>query len=282
VDGSLFYLAKARARGEIPSVTATFNHSDFGNVNKHPDFVTILFEELEHCKERVSFEEDLRAKISSKPIDSVVDLMASVSLASDVNGDMSQSVLMQSALTRSTLNFLTSTDFGISINWKAFFQPVMNPHSEASKRLEDRMHKMKVKYSPNKIPGDGNCQMHSLSDQLCGNLKHHQHIRRKLVAWLRSHSKLTLPNGATLEQFSGDSWGSYCDSMQKQGIWGDHLTLIAAAEMFKLKIVIISSVPGDNYVIEIVPVFSPPQHTIYLSHLAEFHYSSVVPIVPHN
>jgi len=72
------------------------------------------------------------------------------------------------------------------------------------------------------------------------------------------------------------TWENYCAKMLKEGEWGDHLTLIAASEVFKTKIIIISSIPGDNFVIDI-PTFSQirDDRTIILSHYAEFHYGSV-------
>ncbi len=39
-----------------------------------------------------------------------------------------------------------------------------------------------------------------------------------------------------------DDWDRYCDTMRTVGIWGDHLTLIAIAEIFRLRVVLISSV----------------------------------------
>jgi len=207
--------------------------------------------------------------------------MASVALKAPPSPDhMTESMIIRNALSKSTVDFMVDTNFGFTINWKAFFEPVVNPQAELSRqRLNERMKLMQMRPSANTIPGDGNCQMHSLSDQLCGNLKHHAHIRRRLVSWLRANSKLELPNGATLDQFANDqSWDDYCNSMLKLGTWGDHLTMMAAAEVFKTKIVIISSVPGDNYVVEVVPVFCTAQSTLYLSHLSEFHYSSVFPI----
>lgn len=73
---------------------------------------------------------------------------------------------------------------------------------------------------------------------------------------------------------------------------GDHLTLIAAAEVFNCRIVIVSSIPGDSFVVEINPIRSqevladgtirvvPALHLLTLSHFAEFHYGSVHPIDP--
>jgi len=158
-------------------------------------------------------------------------------------------------------------------------EPVVNTlNSDAKNRLNSRMTLYGVK-AHREIPGDGNCQMYSLSDQLCGNLNHAKYIRRALVSWLKTNSEISLSNGCTLKDFVHDqSWENYCQKMLKDGEWGDHLTLIAAAEVFQTVIIIISSIPGDNYVIEIIPTFTAPQRTIMLSHFAEFHYGSVHPV----
>jgi len=65
--------------------------------------------------------------------------------------------------------------------------------------------------------------------------------------------------------------------MSEDGTWGDHLTLIAAAEVFKSRIIILSSVQGDNFLIEVSPSFVEPENSLTLSHFAEFHYGSIHP-----
>ncbi|EGC30731.1 hypothetical protein DICPUDRAFT_157493 [Dictyostelium purpureum] len=105
------------------------------------------------------------------------------------------------------------------------------------------------------IPGDGNCQMHAISDQIYGDLNHSRYIRNIIVIWLRNNKGFKLSNGATLSDFvSAASWEEYCNNMSKNGTWGDHLTLVAAAEIFKTNITIISSVPSKtSFFIEITP-----------------------------
>lgn len=59
---------------------------------------------------------------------------------------------------------------------------------------------------------------------------------------------------------------------------GDHLTLIAAAEIFRKSIIVVSSIPNEHYLLEIHPTIDnkgPSTGKIYLSHLTEFHYGSV-------
>lgn len=84
-----------------------------------------------------------------------------------------------------------------------------------------------------------------------------------------------LSNGAVLWNFAYDEpWDSFCDELSRHGIWGNHLTLVAAAEVFKCHIQIISSVEGDNFITEISPT-CPPTKRLLLSHYAEYHYGSL-------
>jgi len=130
------------------------------------------------------------------------------------------------------------------------------------------------------VPGDGNCQMHSLSDQLCGNFSYSKFLRRSIVTWLRANGELKLANGALLKEFVDKPWDQYCNDMSKDGTWGDHLTLISACELFSIKVIIISSVQGDNFILEINPEFSKPRRVVMLSHYAEYHYGSIQYVDP--
>ena len=71
------------------------------------------------------------------------------------------------------------------------------------------------------------------------------------------------------------SWHDYLQSMAKDGTWGDHLVLLAAANYFQTPIRIISSlereivVQPDNVVVNM--------HPLVLGHIHEFHYVSLQP-----
>ncbi|EGC34926.1 hypothetical protein DICPUDRAFT_152796 [Dictyostelium purpureum] len=154
----------------------------------------------------------------------------------------------------------------------------LNETEKAYIRLNERIEIYQL--MPKKeIPGDGNCQMHALSDQIFGDLEHSVIIRNNIVYWLRQNKGFYLPNGETLSDFvTTNSWEEYCDSMSKNGTWGDHLTLVAAAEIYKINISIISSVESESSsFIEITPSIKC-ENGILLSHFAEFHYGSLCPL----
>jgi len=269
VNGCFHALIKAKLNGELSTdIELVRNNPDFKVISGNNELMEILSEPVSATKERLAFEEDAM-KYRSKQ--AVFDDPATLERS------MTESQIVRNALTTSTLDFLVGK-FPLAINLRDFFQPVVNTlHYEAHNRLKERMQLYGVQ-ARREIPGDGNCQMHSLSDQLCGNLNHAKHIRGRLVSWLRAHASLELPNGCTLKDFVHDqTWDQYCAKMSKEGEWGDHLTLIAAAEVFSGKIIIISSIPGDNYLIEVVPALTAPQNLMMLSHFAEFHYGSVHP-----
>lgn len=126
------------------------------------------------------------------------------------------------------------------------------------------------------IPGDGNCQFHSISDQLFDTLEQSAWVRAKIVEWLRSHGDWELPdNGARLRDFAYEEWDAYCNNMARPGIWGDHLTLTAASHLFGVRIVLFSSIEDNNYVTEYLPAVITSPTVLYLCHYAEYHYGSV-------
>jgi len=273
VSGCLSLLLKAKTSLEFPDLKQrVFSNSDFKKIILiEPELEVILSEDMNQTKERLTFEEDIRKYRSKMGFGNSGPTL--------MDRSMTESQMIRNALSTSTLDFLVDQRLPLAINLRDFFQPIITPQfCEAQQRLKGRMQLYGVR-AKREIPGDGNCQMHSLSDQLCGNLNHGKYIRKRLVRWLTSHSTVTLSNGCTLKDFVHDqSWEQYCDRMNREGEWGDHLTLIAAAEVFKSSIVIISSVLGDNFVVEVLPTFCIPENTIMLSHFAEFHYGSVIPV----
>lgn len=148
---------------------------------------------------------------------------------------------------------------------------------DAKERLRRRLELYGFKEK--EVPGDGNCQMSSLSYQLFETFDHADDIRKCIVNWLRENKELEIPeNGAKLKDFVYEDWDVYCNQMEKSGTWGDHLTLIAAAEVFNCTIVIFSSMPGNDYITEIVPFKGENENgkTLFLSHYAEFHFTTLI------
>ncbi|KAL6638625.1 hypothetical protein ACP70R_023736 [Stipagrostis hirtigluma subsp. patula] len=120
-----------------------------------------------------------------------------------------------------------------------------------------------------KVKGDGNCQFRALSDQFYRTPEHHRFVRQQVVKQLESHPEI----------YSGYvpmDYREYLKKMSKNGEWGDHVTLQAAADSYGVKIFILTSFRDTCY-IEILPVVEKSKRVICLSFWAEVHYNSIYP-----
>ncbi|XP_010532516.1 PREDICTED: OTU domain-containing protein DDB_G0284757 [Tarenaya hassleriana] len=117
------------------------------------------------------------------------------------------------------------------------------------------------------IEGDGNCQFRALADQLFRNPDYHKHVRKQVIKQLKLHRKL-------YEAYVPMKYRSYRRKMKKQGEWGDHVTLQAAADRFEAKICLVTSFRDQCY-IEILPHNKNPIREVWLSFWSEVHYNSL-------
>ncbi|KAK4765811.1 hypothetical protein SAY87_007453 [Trapa incisa] len=120
-----------------------------------------------------------------------------------------------------------------------------------------------------KVDGDGNCQFRALSDQLHQTPDHHESVRQEIVNQLRANSKF-------YEGYVPMEYDEYLSKMSRNGEWGDHVTLQAAADVYGVKILVITSFKDTCY-IEIVPGNQEANKVILLSFWAEVHYNSIRP-----
>lgn len=135
-------------------------------------------------------------------------------------------------------------------------------------RLLDRLQLYQLVES--KVLGDGNCQFRALSDQVYRTTEHHQFVREQIVDQLKSHSEI-------YEGYVPMVYSDYLKNMSKVGEWGDHVTLQAAADLYGIKIFVITSFKDTCY-IEIVPSVQRSNKVIFLSFWAEVHYNSIHPV----
>jgi hypothetical protein len=138
-----------------------------------------------------------------------------------------------------------------------------------------------------KMIGDGNCMFRAISDQLSLHSKSnfdHKQVRREIVNWLRKNESFPLDNsGSTLSHFldleQHSDWNSYCSDMERDSVWGDHISLVAASECFNSRIHVLSSVkigPNDSPMTVIEPKkMNKDTINLYLSHWHENHYNSM-------
>jgi len=140
--------------------------------------------------------------------------------------------------------------------------------SEDRKRLLLRLDFYGLKEK--EVQGDGSCQFRSLSDQLFRSAQHHLEVRKKVVEQLRAEPDRYQPY-VTMD------YDKYCSSMSRPGVWGDHVTLQAAADAYGVRICVVSSFLEQN-VISIEPKEPALMDRIlWLSFWAEVHYNSIYP-----
>ncbi|XP_010552956.1 PREDICTED: OTU domain-containing protein 5-B-like isoform X2 [Tarenaya hassleriana] len=121
----------------------------------------------------------------------------------------------------------------------------------------------------NKVQGDGNCQFHSLSDQLYHSPDHHKSVREQVVHQLAYNREI-------YEGYVPMAYNDYLKKMRRNGEWGDHVTLQATADWFGVRIFVITSFKDTCY-IEILPHIQKSNRLICLSFWAEVHYNSIYP-----
>ncbi|KAL6531020.1 OVARIAN TUMOR DOMAIN-containing deubiquitinating enzyme 10 [Orobanche hederae] len=137
----------------------------------------------------------------------------------------------------------------------------LNDHERLQDRLEWEG------FSDAKIPADGNCQFRSLADQLFKTSDYHKQVRQEIVNQLKSCPQ-------SYKRYVPMDFSVYLKSMSKNGEWGDHVTLQAAADAFRVKIIVITSF-RDTSSIEILPKSQKFDRVVYLSFRAEVHYNSI-------
>lgn len=128
--------------------------------------------------------------------------------------------------------------------------------------------------------GDGNCMFHALSNQLHlkGICVSHEELRKSSVEFLRNNPRLPVC-GTELSGFLDHdkyrSWDEYLEKMAKNGEWGDHLILVAVANVYGISIRVISHLSHDHErtISPECPVNSDKQ--LVVGHVSELHYVSL-------
>lgn len=121
-------------------------------------------------------------------------------------------------------------------------------------------------------PGDGQCQFASVCDQLStlGVRVSAEELRLSVVSFLAE--KPLTADGTHMQRYTARGWSEYLDRMKLTRTYGDHLTLLAAARLYGVLFMVISS-NGINSA-RIVPADADAelqcvQRTLFLGHYAE-------------
>jgi hypothetical protein len=113
----------------------------------------------------------------------------------------------------------------------------------------------------------GNCQFASLSDQLYRTPKMQGVVRRLVVQQLTD-------NPDYYARFVPGDYKFYCWKMSQNHVWGDHLTLQAAADRYGIQISLITSYKDAPYM-HIMPREIKSCRILWLSFFGELHYNSL-------
>eukprot|EP00803_Ostreobium_quekettii_P000484 evm.model.scf_519EXC.8 EVM.evm.TU.scf_519EXC.8 scf_519EXC:49788-52072(-) len=116
---------------------------------------------------------------------------------------------------------------------------------------------------------DGNCQFRSLSDQLYRTPAYHDEVREFVVCHIKDHPQ-------EFKDFVPDDFEDYCRNMAKDGTWGDHITLKAAADFYGVELLLLTSYPYSS-VLQLEAAAVKSNRRLYMSFWAEIHYNSLYP-----
>ncbi|KAJ1456920.1 hypothetical protein M885DRAFT_516504 [Pelagophyceae sp. CCMP2097] len=135
------------------------------------------------------------------------------------------------------------------------------------------------------VEGDGACQFRALAHQLFGDQGKHAVVRHAVVQQLRC-----APD--TYQNFVHENFEAYALRMAQPREWGDHVTLQATADAYRIKITVVTSYAERSF-IRVKPTLygdadgcaSPSRRhpctrarrNIWLAFWAETHYSSIEP-----
>ena len=119
-------------------------------------------------------------------------------------------------------------------------------------------------------PGDGNCQFGALCFWLnrLGIHRSPEKVREEIVQYLENNPTDT--EGFPLELYAGVPWSQYLQSMAMDGTYGDQITLQAAADLYNIEVLVVSTL-GHNATTLISPSASIPYARVQLGHYAEQH-----------
>jgi hypothetical protein len=140
--------------------------------------------------------------------------------------------------------------------------------------------------------GDGNCQFAALCSQLKRVLDvdiSTEDLRRRIVSHLTQNPCTPDLSMSRFDEFCADKyygkWDLYLSHMRQSGTYGDNFTLLAAAIIFQVQIVVISTLgPNATIVISKTGEFSTETKTLYVGHYDDknykdsCHYISLAPV----
>lgn len=139
--------------------------------------------------------------------------------------------------------------------------------AEARARLGRVMDLYRARLRP--VAADGNCQFRALSVQLYGEEAHYAALRDRIVEQLRGHPEWYAP-------YVQGSFDEYLSRMERDGEWGDNVTLQAASDVLGCVVHVLTDQAGGECV-EVhprQPLPGPQQKPLCLAFVTEVHYDA--------
>eukprot|EP00927_Polykrikos_kofoidii_P006536 TRINITY_DN12642_c0_g1_i1.p1 TRINITY_DN12642_c0_g1~~TRINITY_DN12642_c0_g1_i1.p1 ORF type:complete len:179 (+),score=18.30 TRINITY_DN12642_c0_g1_i1:267-803(+) len=136
---------------------------------------------------------------------------------------------------------------------------------ESRARLAKLLRRNNVRERP--VEMDGNCQFRALADQLYASQDYHEQIRSQVIAQLRTHPD-------RYASFVPGNFEAYITEMERDGTWGDHVTLQAAADALCVRINVLTDYLTDGF-IDVVPRDQKSKKILRVTFWSEVHYNSV-------
>lgn len=163
--------------------------------------------------------------------------------------------------------------------------PSLEQRHSARKILEQRLLKHRMK--GHDVKADGACQFRAISHQLFDDESHHQIVRKRAMDYLREHKPRVFdcevyvsrqhadsPNVQVTKV--GDDLAKYMEAMVKDTSWGDATTLQACADVFSVRILLVTTY-DTSYELIIEPEREIAIKEIWIGFHSEMHYISVKP-----
>ncbi|CAH1437909.1 unnamed protein product [Lactuca virosa] len=226
-------------------------------------------EEIDHSQSSFYLQDSLNQSMANYSLDDDDDdddnTNDSPTRQFDYGEELSYSLELSDDEVGKRLNQMASVPHVPKVNGEI---PSLDEATLDHQRLLDRLQLYQLVES--KVQGDGNCQFRALSDQVYRTTEHHQFVRQQIVNQLKLHADI-------YEGYVPMVYDDYLKNMAKVGEWGDHVTLQAAADLYGIKVFVITSFKDTCY-IEIVPSVQRSNRVIFLSFWAEVHYNSIYPV----
>lgn len=222
-------------------------------------------EAIDHSQSSFYLQDSLNQSMANYSLDDDENTNDSSTRQFDYGEELSYSLELSDDEVGKRLNQLASIPHVPKVNGEI---PSLDEATLDHQRLLDRLQLYQLVES--KVQGDGNCQFRALSDQVYRTTEHHQFVRQQIVNQLKLHADI-------YEGYVPMAYDDYLKNMAKVGEWGDHVTLQAAADLYGIKVFVITSFKDTCY-IEIVPSILRSNRVIFLSFWAEVHYNSIYPV----